>query len=207
MTHRKVLDIQGLNVKLTIKIIEACIVLSFGCMLFAGCSSSSSSSSTWTYYLRNRIDKGEIFWSYDKNGLKANQDTLTFSEQNGWDGLSDAVSSVPEAKQHASSAITNRRIGKVLNGIALPAALGVAIGGLVSASNEHNDIDASSALLVLGAAVLVEIALLESGQYLMKKGRANAIDAVNIYNCNYKQTFGYPNDSTISSHNSNKNVK
>jgi hypothetical protein len=175
--------------------------------LFGGCGVSIP-----TQYNRHKAAKGEIVWAFDE-GLIASKDSIRMYVV-ACDTLSKAVSCVKEAKSLVELAGRNYSKSSifVLTGLSVFIA-GVTYGVITM----YNDRMASGQirtdptpergeLIMLGGAIIGGIIENIGAKYLAE-GVAQEIDAVNIYNCNFQKTPECKNDSTISSHNNNKNVK
>jgi hypothetical protein len=178
----------------TMEVFLSTIVIAL--ILLEGCAATS------TQYQRQNAANGEIVWRYDR-GLKATKDNTVVSEADGWDGLADAVACVPEAKILAVSASRHYRLG---------AALwwgGLLAGGALLAAPFYisNDAPAEEALGIIMFEMVASVTCLLLGNYMENIATPEAIDAVNIYNNKFRENPECSNDSTISSHNSNKNVK
>ncbi len=160
--------------------------------LFQGCASLS------TQYMRQKAVKGELTWSYDK-GLFISKDSMMVCSDD-WDGLAKEVSCIPEAEALAISAKNNHTTGVVIQW----AGISMISAGIILGFTSPTIDDGMS---LIGGGYVIGLAVGFLGSYLELEGRAQAIDAFNIYNYRFNQNPECVNDSTISSHNSNKNVK
>ena len=163
---------------------------------FGGCAT------TPTRYERSTAAKGEIVWGYDR-GLNARKDTTVICGDD-WSGLSRAVADLPAAKNLAESAHDDHTTGTVLwwGGVSIMVG-GVILGAAVMAedfsNNENNNspFNDSGFWIMMGGLGLGGV-FAGSGDYLIQQGTADAIDAVNMYNCTI--TSKAKTDSTRSSH-------
>jgi hypothetical protein len=157
-------------------------------MLLGGCASTS------TQYKRQNAAKGEIVWYYDRE-LKASKEGKLICGDN-WDGLSQSVDSLPEAKGLAESARNNHTTGVVLQWSGASVMIGGFILGVATMASElderHGESYSNSSSLdpfsydgfwiIMGGWTLGATMLL-GGNHSIQQGTADAIDAVNIYNC------------------------
>jgi hypothetical protein len=149
-------------------------------MLFFGCAAIP------TQYERRHVIGGEIVWGYDKE-LKVTKDGFVICGDN-WDGLTQAVSGVPEAEKLAESAKHNRATGLALRWSSIPVMIGGFLLGLATLVDETDTHSSDSPLDYDGFWIMVGgmalgAAMSDGGYYYLQQGTADAIDAVNTYNC------------------------
>ncbi|MGC4119117.1 MAG: hypothetical protein QM765_32035 [Myxococcales bacterium] len=151
------------------------LILALAASLLTGCSSAQST------YRPARVLPTELNVRYDDAFLVyAGNKQLT--EGPGFEGLTDFVHCVPDARRHAESAESWGTTASVLKGLTF-GFVGLGLGGLAGLGFNGKDDTAMAGLLITGV-VLEAVAIATGAISLGAKAQASghALDAVNYYN-------------------------
>jgi hypothetical protein len=134
-----------------------------------------------TRYTPQLRAQGELTLRYD-NGFSMTAEGREIASGNGWDGLTDYVQCVPEAKQHARSAERAGTAATVLS--VLGGGIGIAsLGSLSGAAIYDKNPDLGGAILAVGVgAAVTGVVLAAIGRNEKNVANGHAVDAMNYYN-------------------------